>query len=60
MGAPFPKTVERVILKELVDLQLFRVLPLGVPFSFVNEYCFVMVSWNLEAVLVAWSVAEVL
>ena len=54
------QALEGVALKELVNLQLFRVLPLGVPFSFIDEDCFVMVTGHLESALVSRSVPEVL
>ena len=66
LGVPFwdgcsdPKTLGRVIFKELIDFQHLGVLPFRVAFSFIDEYSLVMVPWNLESILVSGAIAKVL
>ena len=66
LGAPFwdgcsdPKTLGRVIFKELIDFQHLGVLPFRVAFSFIDEYSLVVVPWNLESILVSGAIAKVL
>ena len=49
-----------VVLPELRQLQIFRILPLTISILFVDLDCFLVASWHLKSILVAWSVPVVL
>ena len=55
-----PKALESVILVQLGYFEMFQILPLGISFSLVNHYGFVMVAWHLETMFIAWLVSIVL
>ena len=54
-GRTKSKVFKSLILKELFDLQLLSVLPLGIAVLLVYFHSFFMVSWYLESVFVDWS-----
>ena len=51
-GSVVSKVLEGIVVEELLELQFFSICPPSFSESFVNLHCFVMISWDLVAVLV--------
>ena len=59
-GHALAQILEGVVVKELLELKVFGILPLLVSLSLINHDGFLMIAWHLESVLVLWTIPEVL
>ena len=59
-GNALSQVLESIVVEELLEFKVFRILPFPISLSFIDHYSFLMIARDLETILVAWTIPEVL